>query len=431
MFRRLLVAAAWLAASAVAAPPLSTIQDVLYKADGSRFNGTLTITWKSFQPADSTAIVAQGSTVVNVLNGYLQVQLVPSTSATPVATYSVTYTSNGRAQFREVWVVPATTQVLKVHDVRISSASTGSGSSGSSSSDSGGTTTPIAESLVVGLVTDLAARPVKGQPFAAGNVAMVDSNNTLTTVSGNASDCVHVDGSSGACGSVSVSFMDADTLSGLVDGVNTSFGLSAVPNPSASLEVYRNGVLQKATQDFTLSGSTVQFTTASTPVPGDTLLASYRTSGGSSGTSPSVTSPQVLCSGSGATTSSTALATLGTCTIAAGVLLPGDRVQIQFDMAHHNSAGGFSLELHWGGTTVLHSDATSAETFVSGRADGAILASSAQTSSQTWGNVLSLGSTAGSASDSYSSGLSVTVLGLVAQATDSVTLNNYTVVRIP
>ena len=427
MFRRLLVAAAWLAVSALAAAPqLSTIQDVLYKADGSRFNGSLTISWRSFQPLGASAVVAQGSTVVSVTNGYLRVQLVPSTSAIPVATYSVTYTSNGRAQFREVWAVPATSSVLKVSDVRISSAAASTGSSSASDSSD-----PVAESEVVGLVADLGARPVKGPNFAAGGVAMVDSSGLIESVTGNASDCLHVDGSSGACGSASVGFMDADTLSGLVDGVNASFGLSAVPSPAASLVLHRNGVLQKAVQDFTLTGSTIQFVTASAPVPGDTLLASYRTSSGTSSTAPAVTTPQVLCSGTGSSTSSTTLASIGACTIAAGVLLAGDRVQIQFDTAHQNSAGGFSLELHWGATTVLHRDATSAETLVTGRANAAILAAGAQTSSQTWGSVLSFGVTAGNASDSYSGGLTVTLLGLVAQATDSVTLTNFTVVRIP
>jgi hypothetical protein len=432
MFHRSLAAALWLAVSAVAAPPLSTIQDVLYKADGTRFNGTLTISWNNFQPANGAAIVAQGSTVVNVTNGYLQVQLVASTTAIPVATYNVTYTSSGKTLFREVWAVPATTQILQVHDVRIGSSGA-SGSSGSSTAaDTGGVTVPLPESDVVGLVADLGARPVEGPNFAAGTVAVVDSSGLLESVSGNASDCVHVDGSSGPCGSMSLGFMDSDTLSGLVDGVNMSFGLSAVPSPAASLAVYRNGVFQKAAQDYTLSGSTVLFVAASTPQPGDTLVASYRTAaGGTSGTGTTVTSPQVLCSGSGATTNSTTLATAGTCTIASGILLAGDRVEIQFDMAHQNSAGGFSLELHWGGTTVVHRDATAAETLATGRADAAILAAGAQTSSQTWGSVLSFAVTAGTASDAYASGLTITLLGTVAQATDSLTLNNFTVVRIP
>ena len=430
MFRRLLVVSAWLAVSAVAAPPLSTIQDVLDKADGARFNGTLTISWSSFQPADSTAIVAQGSTVVTVTNGYLRVQLVPSTSAIPVATYNVTYSSNGRTQFREVWAVPATTQTLKVHDVRISSAAAGS-TSGISAADTGDPATPLPESDVIGLIADLGARPVKGPNFAAGSVAVVDGSGMLAAVTGNPSDCVHVDGSSGTCGWSSTSFVDGDTLSGLVDGTNTAFGLSATPNPATSLAVYRNGVLQKAAQDFTVSASTVTFLTASTPQPGDTLLASYRVAAADTSQTQTVNGPQVLCSGTGASTNSTTLTSIGTCNIAAGVLLAGDRVAVQFDLAHQNSTGGFAVEVHWGATTVFHRDATSTETLVSGRVDASILAAGAQTSSQTWGTVLSFGTTAGTASDSYAGGLTITLQALVGQAADSLTTNNFTVVRIP
>ena len=40
MISRTFFAAVWLAVSLCAAPPLTTIQDVLYKADGTRFNGS-------------------------------------------------------------------------------------------------------------------------------------------------------------------------------------------------------------------------------------------------------------------------------------------------------------------------------------------------------------------------------------------------------
>jgi hypothetical protein len=139
----------------------------------------------------------------------------------------------------------------------------------------------------------------------------------------------------------------------------------------------------------------------------------------------------VLCSGTGGSTQATALATIGVCAIAASVLLPGDHVEIHFDLAHQNSAGGFSLELHWGGTVVVHRDAAAAETLVSGSAGASVLAAGAQTSSQTWGTVLSFGATAGDASDVYANGLTIALLGSVVQASDTLTLNNLTVVRIP
>jgi len=82
MIRRFLLAALLTAAPAFAQPALTTIQDVLYKADGTRFNGTLTISWSSFQSADNADIVMQTLTV-KVIDGNLRVQLVPSATARP------------------------------------------------------------------------------------------------------------------------------------------------------------------------------------------------------------------------------------------------------------------------------------------------------------------------------------------------------------
>ena len=420
------MAAAWLAVSAAAQPSLTTIQDVLYKADGTRFSGTLTISWNSFQPAGA-AVVPQGTTVVTVLDGYLRVQLTPTTTATPLVTYTVLYTSNGISQFRESWAVPPSLTVLHVSDVRVGSTSVGGAAADTSA---GGT---IAESGVTGLLADLAARPVKGPSFAAGRVAWADASGMLGSVTGNPTDCVHVDGSTGSCGSAPPTFVDGDTLSGLVDGSNISFTLSQAPNPAASLSIYRNGVLQKAAgQDYTLSGNAIQFASVSIPQPGDTLLASYRTSGtDASGTSTGVTTPQVLCSGSGTDTSSSTLVTIATCTIPAGLLVAGDRIEITFDLAHQGSAGGFSLELHWGTSTIVHRDAAATETLATGRAGVSVLAAGAQTSSQTWGTSLSFQPTAGTALDPWANGLTLTVLGSVAQAPDTIAANNMAVVRIP
>ena len=95
MISRSIFAVACLATPLFAAPPLTTIQDVLFKADGTRFNGSLTISWTSFEAIDHSAI-AQQSKTVTVVNGNLQVQLVPTTTATPAAYYTVVYNSDGR-----------------------------------------------------------------------------------------------------------------------------------------------------------------------------------------------------------------------------------------------------------------------------------------------------------------------------------------------
>lgn len=412
---------------ALAAPPLTTIQDVLYKADGTRFNGTLSIAWTSFQATDTSAIVTQ-STTVKVVDGNLRVQLVPTTSVTPAVYYSVTYNSDGRVQFQETWSVPSSAQPVRVRDVRVVVTGSLTGGTGGVGAD-----TVVQESDVVGLIADLGARPLKGPGYAAGRVAVVNSVGMLESVVGSASDCVRVDGSSGPCGGAgaAAAFVDGDSPSGIVDGANTTFSLSATPSPASSLAVYRNGLLQDLTQDYTISGQTIQFATADTPQPGDTLLASYRLAESDTGTPQAFPTPQVLCSGTGASTTNTTLTSLGTCVIPSGTLMPGDRVEAQFDFAHQGSAAGFSVEVHWGATTVLHCDAAASETMLTGRMDAGITATGAQTNSQTWGTATGLAATAISASDSYSAGLTVDFQGSLAQTGDTVTLSGFTVVRWP
>ncbi len=423
MTLRLLFAAVWLASSALAGPPLTTIQDVLYKADGTRFNGTVTISWTSFQAMDNSTIATQSITV-KIVDGNLHVQLVPTTTSTPTIYYSAKYNSNGRVQFEETWSVPSSAQPLHVRDVRVATPSN------VVAADTGGTTPPTQESDIVGLIADLGARPLKGPGFAAGRTAVVDALGALESATGSATDCVHVDGSSGPCGGSQPSFVDGDSPAGIVDGSNTSFTLSALPNPATSLAVYRNGILQKIVQDYTLTASTVQFVAAA-PQPGDTLLASYRLTGTDSGTPQMYPSPQVLCSGTGAATSNTSLTSIGACAIPAGLLAPGDRVEIRFDFAHQGTASGFSFEIHWGATTIVRRDAATGDALAGGRADAALLAAGAQLNSQSWGTLLPFSATVGSATDSYTSGLTVDFQGMLAQTGDTLTLGNYTVVRFP
>jgi len=433
MIRRFLLAALLTASPALAAPALTTIQDVLYKADGTRFNGTLTISWTSFQSADNADIVMQ-TLNVNVIAGNLRVQLVPSANGTPPIDYTVTYSSDGRVQFQETWSVPSSATPLTVSDVRVAAAT------GSSTTVTGGatapSTTPIPESQVTGLVSDLAARPIKGPGFAAGSTAVVDSSGLLEAASGNATDCMHVDGSSGPCGTGAPTFVDGDLPTGTMDGLNATFTLTALPAPSTSLALYRNGVLQKQSFDYTVTGNTVLFVTASTPQPGDILLASYRVANSSGGVAPSYSgfsATQVLCSGTGATIGSgSTLSSLGTCSIPAGLLSQGDRLEIRFDYAHSGTAGGFSIEVHWCATTIVHRDALLTETLLTGRADAGVLPSTAQLSSETWGgSTLPFSVNAVLAADVYANGIAIAFEGLAASGSDTLTLSNFTVVRIP
>src|SRR5580692_3381398 len=101
------------AGTAAAQPALTTIQDILYVANGSRYNGTLFINWSSFQSGDASNI-ATASLTVPIVNGVLFVQLVPTTTASAGAQYNVTYSNAGINQFTQVWAVPPSTVPLRV-----------------------------------------------------------------------------------------------------------------------------------------------------------------------------------------------------------------------------------------------------------------------------------------------------------------------------
>jgi hypothetical protein len=427
MIRRIFLAALCLASAWAATPQLTTIQDLLYKADGSRFNGILTISWGSFESTDSANIVMQSITV-RVVAGILRVQLVPSPSA-PVAYYSVVYNSDGRVQFQETWLVPASSQPLKVSAVRVnpSAANITSGGSGSG---------PIPESQVTGLLADLEARTLEGTAFTPGRVAFINSLGSIDGVSGNASDCLHVDGSSGACGSGSsggttATFTDGESPAGIVDGANTSFTLSQAPAPTNSLALYRNGIMQKPGQDFSVTGSTVAFVSANTPQPGDTLLASYRLAVASGGTTQTYPPTQVLCSGTGGSTAGVSMASIGECAIPAGLLLAGDRVEIHFDLAHTGAVSGFTFEVDWAATSILNRNGAASDVAVSGRAEAAVLASGSQLSAQSWGTVLPFSAVVAPSTDAYASGITINFQGMLALTGDTLALANYSVVRVP
>ena len=75
--------------TAVGQRALTTNQDVLYRADGSRFTGTMTVTYQSFQGGDTSSI-ATANLTLQIVNGSLRTRLVPTTNASAGALYNVT-----------------------------------------------------------------------------------------------------------------------------------------------------------------------------------------------------------------------------------------------------------------------------------------------------------------------------------------------------
>ena len=410
-------------------PALTSIQDILYRADGTRFTGTMFIHWKSFLSGD-TANIAQSDLTLQIVNGVLSVKLVPTTTATPGAQYEISYNSAGKIMFSEIWAVPPSSLVLRVRDVRISSGTV---------VGPGPVISPVQIGDVIGLSNALGIRPTAGVGFSPGRVAVINQGGQIDAAAGNLSDCVHVDGTSGVCGGGgsggggggSSSFADSEIPGGVANGVNVTFTLANIPSPGTSLELFRNGVLQNPGVDFSVVNRTITFFLGSIPQTSDVLVANYRWANPSNPLG-SLTSPQVVCSSVGAGTSATTSTQLGTCTIPAGLLTSGDRIDVQFTFGHGGTTTGFTGEFHWGGTTILARAGTAADGVLGGKVSLGLDAAGQAWQSQTWGTSSGQVVGAGSAFENIANNLTLSFFGQMPSATaDSVTLRNFTVVRYP
>jgi hypothetical protein len=107
LFCLLLLAGSMMAHAAT--PATTTIQDVVYRADGTPAGGTLLIAWPTFSTVDGMAVVAGTKSVLLGPGGALSVDLVPNLGASPAGTYyTVVFQLNDGTAKTEYWVVPAT-----------------------------------------------------------------------------------------------------------------------------------------------------------------------------------------------------------------------------------------------------------------------------------------------------------------------------------
>src|SRR5512143_1125713 len=189
-WRRLALLAAGAMGIAAGQPALTTVQDVLYRADGTRFSGTMFIRYSSFLAGD-TSNIATANLTLPIVNGTLRVRLVPTTTASAGAQYNVTYNSQGINQFTEIWAVPPSTLSLRVRDVRIATGTV---------IGPPPVIAPVQISDVTGLANELAVRPMKGVGLGVGRAAVINQAGQIDAATGNLGDCVRVDGSSGTCG---------------------------------------------------------------------------------------------------------------------------------------------------------------------------------------------------------------------------------------
>jgi hypothetical protein len=425
-WRKLALLAAGAIGTVAGQPALTTIQDILYRADGTRFTGTVFIRYNSFLGGD-TSTIATANLTLPIANGALRVRLVPTTTASAGAQYTVTYNSQGVNQFTEIWAVAPSTIPLRVRDVRVSTGTV---------IGPAPVLAPVQIGDVVGLSNELAVRPMKGVGFGIGRAAVINQAGQIDAASGNLGDCVRVDGSSGPCGTggggAGGSFADSEVPAGVINGANAVFTLASAPSPAGSLQLYLNGLLMRQGADYQITTNTITFFLASIPQTGDLLVSSYRFAPPPGNLLSALTTPQVICSSTGSSTSGTALVELGSCTIPAGLLGTGDRLEVQFQYGHAGTATGFTGAVLIGSTTVASRSAPATEALLAGHTNFGIFSSGQAWDTQTWGVTLSQAATAGTASENMSQALRVSLQGQMAATTsDSVFLRNFTVIRYP
>lgn len=86
----------------------TTVQGVIYRADGNPATGTLIVTWPAFLTANSQAVAAGSTTVSIGQDGFVSVNLAPNAGASPAGSYyTAIYHLNDGTVNKEYWVVPA------------------------------------------------------------------------------------------------------------------------------------------------------------------------------------------------------------------------------------------------------------------------------------------------------------------------------------
>lgn len=98
-----------LARAGLAQVATTTVQDTVYRADGTTASGTVLISWNAFTTAAGVA-VASGSTSATIgAGGSLTVALAPNAGGSPMGSYyTVVYHLNDGSTSREYWVIPTT-----------------------------------------------------------------------------------------------------------------------------------------------------------------------------------------------------------------------------------------------------------------------------------------------------------------------------------
>ncbi len=85
----------------------TSVQGVVYRADGTVAQGTMLVSWPGFTAADGSAIAAGSTTAVIAADGSVSMTLAPNAGANPQGTYyTVVYHMSDGTVEKEYWVVP-------------------------------------------------------------------------------------------------------------------------------------------------------------------------------------------------------------------------------------------------------------------------------------------------------------------------------------
>ena len=242
------------------------IVDTVLNTDGTPFNGTVVITWTGGTTGSSPAPY---STSAKIYGGALSVSLVPSVASASSAFYVATFNSrDGRTSWVETWQVGPSTTPLTLAQVRTTLPS--SGTSSGTSAISIGQVTGLS-SYLNALSTSLNTVTSSFSGFNTTLSGLGTSVSNLNATVNNIANSATPGGASGSPG-----FIDSEVPFGTIDGSNSAFALSNAPNPSSSLMLFVNGVLQTNGTDFSLASNRITFASGSKPHVGDVLQAAYR-----------------------------------------------------------------------------------------------------------------------------------------------------------
>jgi lysophospholipase L1-like esterase len=95
--------------------PTTTVQDTVFRADGTPASGTVLIAWPAFVTAAGRTVAAGSTSVTIGAGGALSVPLVANSGSTPMGSYyTVVYHLSDGTTSRQYWAVPASATPVQV-----------------------------------------------------------------------------------------------------------------------------------------------------------------------------------------------------------------------------------------------------------------------------------------------------------------------------